>query len=181
VISAAADIVESRGYSGLTMSALAAVLGVKPPSLYNHINGIDDVWQSLATIALRRIEKAILNAAVGRSKESAIREMAYAYRRFATGHAELYRAFTNVPAIDGMESELGSLAATLRRVLRPFELRADDETNFIRNFHSCLHGFAALESAGFFRNGNGVDANSSFHELVENQLLILRHYRGIPQ
>jgi AcrR family transcriptional regulator len=161
----------------LTLNGLASALGVKPPSLYNHVDGIEDVWRKLAVVALRRMENAIRNAAVGCSEESAIREMAYAYRRFTKEHAELYRAFTNAPRIEGVENELDSLVSTLRQVLRPFALDADAETCFIRIFHSGLYGFASLESAGFFQHGQGVDADKSFGELVESQMIVLRHYK----
>jgi AcrR family transcriptional regulator len=178
VLSAAADIVEERGYHNLTVNKLAAALGIKPPSLYNHMNGIEEVWHKLAVVALRRMANAVLSVAAGRSEEAAIREIAYAYRRFVKEHAELYRVFTNAPAIGGAENELNTLASSFRQVLRPFELNTDDEVNFIRIFHAGLYGFAALEGAGFFQNGQGIDAEKSFRELVESQLVILNHYRG---
>jgi AcrR family transcriptional regulator len=177
VVAAAVDIVETQGYCKLTLNGLAAALGVKPPSLYNHVSGIEDVWRRLAVAALRRMENAVRGAAVGRSGESAIREIAYAYRRFTKEHAELYRAFTNAPVLEGIESELNSLASTLRQVLRPFALKTDAETYFIRIFHSGLCGFVALEGAGFFRHGQEIDADKSFRELVESQLIVLNHYR----
>ena len=115
------------------------------------------------------------NAAVGRSEEAAVREIAYTYRHFAKEHPELYRAFTNVGAIDG-GVVLSSLADTLRQVLRPFGLTPEKETCFIRIFHAGLHGFIALEGAGFFKNAV-CTADTSFDALVDSQILILQTYR----
>jgi AcrR family transcriptional regulator len=43
VVSAAAELIERRGFEALTLSALASELGVKPPSLYAHVGGLDDL------------------------------------------------------------------------------------------------------------------------------------------
>lgn len=176
VLSAAADLVEEQGYYSLNISSLANALGVKPPSLYNHVSGIEDVWEQLALILLSRMEAAVRNAALGRSEEAAVREMAHAYRRFANEHGELYRAFTNAVSIDG-GAALGSLADTLRQVLQPLGLPRKNETDFIRIFHAGLHGFVTLERAGFFKN-TGSTVNASFNALVDSQILILQNYRG---
>jgi AcrR family transcriptional regulator len=173
---AAVDLVEQDGYDNLNMSSLAKKLEVKPPSLYNHVHGIADIRRQLVTIVLVRMEDAVRAAAIGRARESALREIAYAYRRFATKQSELYRVFTSAPTISGSEN-LAALANTLRQVLSPFALSKLDETNFIRVFHAALHGFVALEHAGFFQNSAAVTANESFDALVESQILILNSYQ----
>jgi AcrR family transcriptional regulator len=172
VIDAAVQLIEQNGYERLTISSLAGKLGVKPPSIYNHVTGIGEVTRRLVNVVLSRMEDAIKTAAVGRSKEAAIRSIATEYRNFALNHPELYHAFTAAPSIDAID-RLGSLADTLRQVLAPFELSKRDETNFIRQFHSALHGFVALESAGFFRSAE-VLVDSSFSSLVDCQIGIIR-------
>ncbi|MFP3153897.1 TetR/AcrR family transcriptional regulator [Lachnospiraceae bacterium ZAX-1] len=179
VMSAAADLVEEQGYYSLSLSNLANALGVKPPSLYNHVSGIEDVWKQLARVLLSRMEAAVQNAAVGQSKEAAVREIAHTYRRFAAEHGELYRTFTNAASIDG-GAALNSLANTLRQVLKPYGLPPTRETDFIRIFHAGLHGFVALESAGFFKNAD-CTVDASFDALVDSQILILHNYRRKPQ
>jgi AcrR family transcriptional regulator len=179
VLSAAANLVEEQGYCSLNISSLANALGVKPPSLYNHFKGIGDVWGQLVSVLLSRIEVAVRNAAVGRSEEAAVREIAYTYRRFAHEHGELYHALANAVSIDG-SSALASFASTLRQVLHPFELKQADETDFIRIFRAALHGFVSLENAGFFQNAERT-ADETFDALVNSQILILQNYKGSKQ
>jgi hypothetical protein len=62
-------------------------------------------------------------------------------------------------------------------VLAPFELAEKDETNFIRQFHSALHGFVALEGAGFFRNAD-VTVDETFASLVECQIATITKFKG---
>ncbi|MDR1412786.1 MAG: WHG domain-containing protein [Actinomycetes bacterium] len=172
VMDAAVSLVEQGGLERLTISSLAEKLSVKPPSLYNHVSGIGEVTRQLADIVLSRMEDAVKTAAVGRSKEAAIRAIAIGYRKFALNHPELYRAFTTAPSID-VKERLSSLANTLRQVLAPFELAKRDETNFVRQFHASLHGFVALESAGFFQSVE-VPVDDSFASLVDCQIRILK-------
>ena len=168
IMGAAAELVEETSFESLTLNTLAARLGVKPPSLYNHVTGIDDVRRGLAELVAARMSTAIQTAAVGRSEDKALTEMAHAYRRFATGHPELYRAFLSARQL-GADSSLSLVADTLRRVLAAYHLNATDEDNFIRIFHSGLYGFAALTNLGVFVS----DVDASFDALVASLLAVL--------
>ena len=43
IMEAAIELVEEKGYRNFSMRELAARLGVQPASLYNHVNGIEEV------------------------------------------------------------------------------------------------------------------------------------------
>jgi len=168
IMAAAAELVEETSFEALTLNSLAARLGVKPPSLYNHVTGIDDVRRRLAEVVAARMSAAIQTAAVGRSEDEALTEMAHAYRRFATTHPELYHAFLAAPRV-GAASSLTLVADTLRRVLAAYQLNEADEAHFIRIFHSGLYGFAALTNIGVFTR----DIDASFEALIDGQLAVL--------
>jgi len=176
VLSAAIEAVEDKGLDELSIQDLAARLGVKPPSLYNHISGLDDVRKRLAKEVLRRMEDEITRSAVGRSGENALQEMALAYRRFAKENPELYKAFatSRQPRDPEIEAAVRSLLGVLSRVLESFGLDPDKEVHFIRLFHCGLHGFVSLEAAGFC--GGGADADGSFGELMKSQVMLLNIY-----
>ena len=169
IMAAAAELVEETSFDALTLNTVATRLGVKPPSLYNHVTGIDDVRRGLAELVAARMSAAIQTAAVGRSEDEALTEMAHAYRRFATSHPELYRAFLSARSF-GAGSSLSQVADTLRRVLAAYHLNENDESHFIRIFHSGLYGFAALTNIGVFSS----DVDASFDALVTSQLAVLR-------
>ncbi|MGZ3714794.1 MAG: TetR family transcriptional regulator, partial [Ktedonobacterales bacterium] len=48
VIQAAADLVDAEGMDALSLARLAETLGVRTPSLYNHISSLDGVRHALA-------------------------------------------------------------------------------------------------------------------------------------
>ena len=82
--------------------------------------------------------------------------------------------FVNAPKIK-TDGALESVAETLRQILSAFELERDDEVNFIRLFHSGLHGFVSLENAGFFSLDVNID--ESFSRLVDSQITILHSFK----
>jgi AcrR family transcriptional regulator len=170
ILNTATDIIEKNGSEALTLNALAAALNIKPPSLYNHIGGIDELRRELLQVLLRRMGDAVRRSAVGRSEEDALREIAHAYRRFAKQHPELYRAFVNTP-IQGDRGALEPLIDTLRQVMSAFNLAETEEMHFIRLFHSGLHGFVSLENSGFFSLDTDID--ESFTRLVERQIALV--------
>lgn len=178
ILCAAAAIAESRGFDSLNLRDLSAALKVKPPSLYNHISGLDDVRTRIARFALEQLETGIRDRVVGRSREQAIREIAAAYRSFANEHPELYKAFSIIPRSENAElrETAHSLQNTLIRILEPYRLHHDDEIHFIRFVRSSLHGFISLETMGFFHQGCGVDKEASFNEMTDRYIDVLKIY-----
>ncbi|MDR0821656.1 MAG: WHG domain-containing protein [Oscillospiraceae bacterium] len=169
IIAAATVITERGGLDTLTVNALAAELGIKPPSLYNHFKGADELKRLLAESVLSRIGDAVKTAAVGRSDEIALREVAAAYRRFAGEKPELYRVFLSAPALSA--DALGAVGDTLIQVLAALD--ETDRLHFTRFFHAALHGFMSLENTGFFQSAE-PSANESFAAMVD---MLINNYK----
>ncbi|MBQ2238008.1 MAG: TetR/AcrR family transcriptional regulator, partial [Lachnospiraceae bacterium] len=82
ILKTAADLADAEGIANVTLKALAEKLGVKPPSLYKHINGLEELNKALMLYGWKSLEKKVTRAAVGKSKEDAIRAIFYAYRDY---------------------------------------------------------------------------------------------------
>ena len=177
IISVAATVIEESGYDNFTIRTLADALGVKPPSLYNHFDGLDEVKQMLSLYSIKMLGDAIRDAAVGRASEDAIREIAHAYRNFAKNKKELYKAFTEVKQTQKSSDEAVSFVGTLHQILRPFDLSQDDKNKFLMIFRTGIHGFVTLENIGVFTEANVTDPDIYFEELIEKQILILNSYK----
>jgi AcrR family transcriptional regulator len=177
VMAAAVELVEKKGLSSLSMQELAATLNVKPASLYNHINGIDEARRSVAQSVLKKLEEAIRDVAVGYAREEALRKIAHAYRQFVVTRPELYKAFFISSAnFDdaGIEEAKMSVVRVFQQVLEPYQLSHKTKIHFTRCFRSCLHGFVSLESAGFFKDDVTID--ESFDAMLETLLAQLNNY-----
>ncbi|MEP6561717.1 MAG: WHG domain-containing protein [Nakamurella sp.] len=171
----AAVLADEVGLSKLTLAALAGRLGVRQPSLYNHIDSIAGLHRDIAVTAKRDLGEVLARASVGRSGADAISAMAQAYRGWALAHPARYEASNLMPAPGDIEDEAVSLAAiqVIADVLTAYRLQGDDAVDAIRAFRSTLHGFVSYETAGAFRWS--ADVNCSFDRLVRGFIVALTH------
>ena len=92
VLAEAASLADAGGFDQLSLAELAGRFHIKPPSLYNHIESLEALKRGLAIMALREMTDSLGKAAVGRSRDDAVRYLAGAYREFVKKHPGLYQA-----------------------------------------------------------------------------------------
>lgn len=150
----------------MKLADLAAHLGVRTPSLYNHVAGQEGLRRELALLGVRELGARLARAAVGRAGDDAVLALAHAYRAFAKERPGLYSATLRAPdpedaaLVAASEEVLG----VLRAVLAAYGLRDEAAVHAIRGLRSLLHGFVSLELAGGF--GLPLDVDGSFVRLV---------------
>lgn len=166
VVDAAATIADADGLGAVTLARVAAQLGVRPPSLYNHVDGRNDLLRQIALAALRDLTAALRTAAVGRSGADALVATARAHRAYAVEHPGRYAA--TVAAPPGPDEEHRAAAAeavdVMLATLRGWHLEGTEAIHAVRGIRSAVHGFVTLESAGGF--GLPVDLDESFERLI---------------
>ncbi len=81
----AARLVDEVGRERLTLSELAKRLGVAPPSLYKHVDGLEGLERLLAVRVLREVGDAMRRACTGKAAADAVSALATAYRAYALG------------------------------------------------------------------------------------------------
>ncbi len=181
VIEAAAELADRDGLAALTLAALAERLGVRTPSLYNHVAGLPGVSRDLALLGLRELSARLGRAAIGKSGDEAVLAMADAYRSFVREHPGVYAATVRSPRlIDPHDRELqaaeAQLMAIVLAVLAAYGLEEDEAVRAARGLRSVVHGFATLEAAGGFAMPVEIDA--SFTWLTRVFLQGLRRESG---
>lgn len=169
VLDAAERLANERGFEAVTIHELARTLGVRAPSLYHHVEGLDAVREGLRLRALRAMAAVSAEAAAGRAPREAIRAFAHAQRRYAQEHPGLYAAAQITvhrhasPELRATgEETLGALAAWMRDA---YALEGEPALHAIRVLRSGVHGFIALEAAGAW--GMDVDVDGSFEALLD--------------
>ncbi len=179
VVQAAAELVDAEGLEHLTLAALAARLGVRTPSLYNHVTGLDGLRRDVALLAVRELQERLARAAIGKAGDAAVVALADAYRAFAREHPGRYAASLRAPALDDSEFQAvaAAVVAIIVAVLAFYDLHGDDAVHAVRGLRSILHGFVALEAAGGFELP--LDRDESYRRLVRVFIEGLR--RGAQQ
>ena len=105
VVDAAVAIADADGLEAVTLARVAAALEVKPPSLYNHVDGRDALVRAIALRALAELTDALRRAATGRAGADALGAVARAQLAYARAHPGRYAATVAAPAAGDAEHE----------------------------------------------------------------------------
>jgi AcrR family transcriptional regulator len=170
VVEAAGALADEGGLEELSLVDLAERLGIRKPSLYNHVAGIGDIRRELALVGLRELGRSLMRAAAAKTGDEGLFALAQAYRTFVKQRPGLYGA--TVRSYRLYDPDDAELAAAESEALEPVltvlasrGIRGGEEAiHAARGLRSVAHGFATLEEAGGF--GMAVDQDESFRRLV---------------
>jgi AcrR family transcriptional regulator len=168
VVAAAAAIADDRGMEAVTLANLADDLGVRTPSLYNHIAGLTDLRQELALFALRDLAARIQEATAETPEAEGLFAFARAYRAYAREHPGLYSAIARGagPADDPVLAAASEDLVELALGMLPENLgNKDDRLHAVRGLRSLVHGFVSIEAIGGF--GLDLDTDQSFARAIQ--------------
>jgi AcrR family transcriptional regulator len=167
VVQEAAQIADTDGLAEVTLARVAQSLGVRAPSLYNHVDGLSGMLRLLTLLSLGELTDVLRDAAVGRSGADALRSVARAYRAYAQEHPGRYAATIRAPAPDDAELVGAGLRAVevLVGVLGAWGFAGDEALHRVRVVRSALHGFISIEAEGGF--GLALSLDDSFELMLQ--------------
>jgi AcrR family transcriptional regulator len=166
VVEAAAALADAEGLEQLTLARVAERLGVRTPSLYNHVAGLEGLRRELALAGLRALSPRLTRAALGKAGGAAVLALADAYRAFARERPGLYAASLRAVGEEDRDLQRAGweVVELVLAVLAAYELSEEDALHATRGLRAIVHGFVSLEAAGGF--GLPLDLDESFHRLV---------------
>jgi len=152
VIEAAARVIEKKDFAQLTVLDLAEELGIKSASIYNYYNNLEEIEQDLGLYAVRGLAEVLHQAIEGLNRDRAILAMSEAYVQFARKNPGLYKAFIASHLVRKQETEksIQDIVRYMFEALATYDLTEAQCVHWGRILRSLLHGFAALEGAGWF-------------------------------
>jgi AcrR family transcriptional regulator len=168
VVAAAARIADAEGLEAASLARVAAELGIRSPSLYNHVESHAALMRAVALESTGQLGDALRDAAVGRSREDALRSFAVAFRAYAIEHPGRYAASVPAPPADDEEAQAVAAAGVnvMVAVIAGWGIEGDEAVHLVRVVRSALHGFISLELGGGF--GLPLDLDHSFDLLVDS-------------
>ena len=166
IVNAALTFLDREGWDALTINALATQLGTKGPSLYNHVNSLEDLRRTVRMRVVGDIIEMLNTVGQGRTRDDAVTAMASAYRSYAHHHPGRYSAFTRMP-LGGDDPEFTeatrAAAAPVISVLGSYGLDGNNAFYAALEFWSAMHGFVLLEMTGAM---TGIDTDVVFTDMV---------------
>lgn len=167
VVTVAAAVADRDGLEATSLRAVADALGIKTPSLYNHVAGLPGLRRELALYAAGRVAEIFGRRPTGEGWPVTIRRLARDYRSFAREHPGLYQSMLPAPR-PGDDDELYAAMAepvvSLRSYLIDAGVPEEQGVDLIRAMRSMIHGFVDLEMKDGF--GMPQDIDSSFESAV---------------
>ena len=177
IVNAALNFLDREGWDALTINALANHLGTKGPSLYNHVQSLDDLRRTVRMRVIGDIIEMLNTVGSGRTRDDAVLVMAGAYRSYAHHHPGRYSGFTRMPfGDDDPEYTAATKAAAgpVIAVLASYGLEGEQAFYAALEFWSAMHGFVLLEMTGVM---DDVDTDAVFSDMVLRLTVGLEHRR----
>ncbi len=141
ILSTAVELLEQGGYEDFSMRELAAALGVQVSSLYNHVKGIEELYNEICRLTVQRLQDMQPTQTEGQTPEEMLCGFARVFRAFVRENRELYRIMIATDCT--MMSELGSLC---HDVWEQLGLGKQECVYWEKTLLSLLYGFVFQES-----------------------------------
>lgn len=163
ILDTATRMADEEGIANVTLKSLAEKLGVKSPSLYKHISGLDELNKELMLYGWNLLEKEIMKATIGKAKDDAIIAFCYTFRNFVASHRGLFEAMQwyNMYQTNEHLQATEGLVSVLFQVLDAYDLMEEQKVHVVRMLRGFLQGFSMIESHNGF--GNPLSIEDTFN------------------
>lgn len=168
IIDAAVALIEEKGLSAFSLRNLASALEIQVSSLYNHIEGQNDLLAGVGLRAVDMLKELEESAIADKLRDEALYALADSYRQFAKEHTELYRIIMGVHTlgIPMLESAAKKIALPILSVISEYGIEGDLQIHYQRMMRSAMHGFFEHENSGGF-SLSPLDKDASYRFSIQ--------------
>lgn len=172
VVDAAIGLIRDKGNQAFSMNALARRLEIKPASLYNHIQSIDELTDAVGERIAAMLRSTESEAIEGKNRDEALLALCNAYRLFALKNADLYKINMGRQLVghDFEKAEKGEIVDPMMKTLSEYDLDANQKMHWHRILRAMLHGYVSQEFAGRF-HGFPIENEQTFQKSVHTIIL----------
>lgn len=171
VVSAAVRVCDREGLDGLTVAAVAAEVGCRPPSVYHHVDGLAGLVRAVTFVAAEQLLAAL--EAARQDDDRALPRMAAAAHDWGVRHPARFDALRR-PVDAGAEPEL---AAARSQVMLPVQdalielgVRPRERATLMAALVAAVRGSIAADIDGGDQQDR-IDARAAGRDLLLDLLL----------
>lgn len=158
VIEAASDIADKDGLSNVSLKAVAEKLGIRTPSLYNHIECLDDLLREVAHKGMRAMNEKMTLSAIGTSGDAAIKSVGVEYLNYIIEHPGIYETiqWATWHSTEETNEIFGNYISLLTTLICSCNFNPDSTNEILNLLTGVLHGYATLQLRSAFTNPDKV-------------------------
>ncbi len=167
ILEAAIGCVEEDGVGGFGVNAVARRLGIKPPSLYNHVKNGDELALLVVVEGNWRMLRFMESRVKGVEGGEALGVLMCAMREWAHEHEALYMLMSQHspdPASVEFKPVLELMFALFSEALLACGVKESEHVHALRMLRSMMHGFILLEAGSQFALAE--DVTESFEWMI---------------
>ena len=162
VIENAANLANKKGLSYVTISSLAEFLGVKKPSLYNHIKSQEDIYEGIMIYGWKNGVQPIAENLHENNPQKALKKYARAFYKYALDNPGIFEAmlwynkYKSPELIEASEKIYDFFFTQTDKM----NIARESANHLLRTFRAFLEGFLLLVIHNSF--GNPISIEESF-------------------
>ncbi|GAA5028646.1 TetR/AcrR family transcriptional regulator [Terrabacter aeriphilus] len=177
VVARAAELADADGLASVSLTAVARSLGVRPPSLYEHVRDLAALRDGVTVLALDELAGLIGDGVLGRSRGEALLGYCEAHRTYAREHPGRWESLQRRAGAAAVGSDAARrMVRVIDAVLHGYGIPDGDRTHATRVLGGAVRGFLELERIGSFAHSDPAP-DRSWDELLDSLHFLLVHWR----
>lgn len=162
VVERAAQLANEVGLDHIQLKMLAESLNIQPPSLYNHIRGLDDLHHELMLYGWRHMEEQMVKAAADVSGYAAWEAVCRAFYAYAVENPGVFSVMLWYNKYQDQETmaATGKIFSICSKITVSLGISDENCSHLIRTFRAFLEGFSLLVNNNAF--GHSLSVQDSF-------------------
>ena len=158
VIQAASDIADEKGLNNLSLKVVAEKLNIRTPSLYNHINSLDDLLRAVAHNGMRQMNEQMKQTAIGKAGTVAIRAVAIEYLNYMIMHSGVYETiqWATWHGTEETAAIFNDYLSLLTTLIKSCNFAPDHTNEILDMLTGIIHGYTTLQLRHAFSNPDKV-------------------------
>lgn len=149
IIKITSDIANQKGLSSISLKVIAEELGIKTPSLYNHIESLDDLLRGVAHVGMREMNDKMKESVIGKIGDESIIVVGVEYFKYIIVNPGIYEVIQWVGWHRNDETNfiLSDYQELLKKLIRSCNFREEKIEDILTLITSIFHGYSSLELA----------------------------------
>lgn len=158
VIQAASDIADEKGLNNLSLKTVAEKLNIRTPSLYNHINCLDELLRAVAHKGMRQMNERMKQAAIGKTGAVAIKAVSIEYLNYMIEHCGVYETiqWATWHGTEETSAIFDDYLSLLITLIKSCDFNPTHTNEILNMLTGIFHGYTTLQLRYAFSNPDKV-------------------------